>query len=203
MNVTLVIGLTGSIATGKSTVSLMFDDFDIPVIDADKVARQVVVPGEKAYNDIVKVFGEEILREDRTLDRKKLGSIVFADEEQRKKLNSIIHPEIRKKMLHDRDQFVKQGARCVVLDIPLLYESKLTHFVDKVIVVYADPDVQLKRLMERNGYTEEEARQRIDSQMPAKEKAALADAVIDNNGTKAESYEQLEKILLEWKVLEM
>lgn len=196
----LIIGLTGSIATGKSTVSLMFDEFDIPVIDADKVARQVVVPGEKAYNEIVQTFGKEILREDQTLDRAKLGSIVFEDDYKRKTLNNIIHPEIRKKMLHDRNELVKQGANTVVLDIPLLYESKLTHFVDKVIVVYADPDVQLKRLMARNGYTEEEARQRIESQMPASEKAKLADAVIDNNGKKSETYEQLAKIIKEWNV---
>lgn len=201
MNMTLVIGLTGSIATGKSTVSLMFDDFGIPVIDADKVARQVVEPGEKAYNDIVHTFGEHIVKEDNTLDRQKLGSIVFADEEKRKKLNSIIHPEIRKKILHDRDQLVKQGVRSVVLDIPLLYESKLTHYVDKVIVVSVDAKVQLERLMARNNFTEEEARQRISSQMPVKEKAKLADAVIDNNGTKTETYEQLEKLLKEWEIL--
>lgn len=197
---TLILGLTGSIATGKSTVSLMFDDYEIPVIDADKVARQVVVPGEQAYNEIVKEFGEDILREDKMLDRKKLGSIVFADKEKRKKLNNIIHPQIRKKMLHDRDQLVEQGEKCVVLDIPLLFESELTHFVDKVIVVYADPKIQLERLMERDESTEEEAKQRINSQMSIKEKAARADAVINNNGTKFETYEQLEKILKEWNV---
>jgi len=200
IGLTLIIGLTGSIATGKSTVSLMFDDFNIPVVDADKVARQVVVPGEPAYKEIVKEFGEAVLKEDQTLDRKELGSIVFADEEKRKKLNSIIHPQIRKKMLHDRDQLVDQGENCVVLDIPLLYESKLTHYVDQVIVVYADPEVQLERLMERDGYSEKEAQQRISSQMSIKEKASLADVVINNNGTKYETYEQLEKVLKEWNV---
>ena len=200
IRLTLILGLTGSIATGKSTVSLMFDDYEIPVIDADKVARQVVVPGEQAYNEIVKEFGEDILREDKMLDRKKLGSIVFADEEKRKKLNNIIHPQIRKKMLHDRDQLVEQGEKCVVLDIPLLFESELTHFVDKVIVVYADPKIQLERLMERDESTEEEAKQRINSQMSIKEKAARADTVINNNGTKFETYEQLEKVLKEWNV---
>jgi len=200
VRLTLILGLTGSIATGKSTVSLMFDDYEIPVIDADKVARQVVVPGEQAYNEIVKEFGEDILREDKMLDRKKLGSIVFADKEKRKKLNNIIHPQIRKKMLHDRDQLVEQGEKCVVLDIPLLFESELTHFVDKVIVVYADPKIQLERLMERDESTEEEAKQRINSQMSIKEKAARADTVINNNGTKFETYEQLEKVLKEWNV---
>jgi len=197
----LIIGLTGSIATGKSTVSLMFDDFDIPVVDADKIAREVVFPGEKAYNEIVKTFGEEILREDKTINRPELGAIVFTDEEKRNKLNNIVHPAIRKKMINDRDALVQQGYKCVVLDIPLLFESKLTHFVDKTIVVYSDPDIQLERLMERDNYTEEEAKQRINSQMPAKEKAALSDAVIDNNGTKFDTYEQLEKLLKEWNVL--
>jgi len=196
-----IIGLTGSIATGKSTVSLMFDDFNIPVVDADKIAREVVQPGEQAYKAIVKTFGKKILREDKTLDRPKLGSIVFADEEKRKTLNGIIHPAIREKMLKDRDAYVQQGETCIVLDIPLLFESKLTHFVDKTIVVYADEDTQLKRLIQRDAYTEKEAKQRIHSQLSASEKAELADAVVDNNGTKYETYEQLENVLKEWNVL--
>ncbi|HLR79092.1 MAG TPA: dephospho-CoA kinase [Bacillota bacterium] len=198
---TLIIGLTGSIASGKSTVSLMFDDFNIPVIDADKIAREVVEPGERAYQDIVDHFGKEILRSDMTLDREKLGEIVFSDEQQRKVLNGIVHPAIRKEMLQRRDTYVEQGEKCVVLDIPLLYESNLTHYVDQTIVVYVDPSVQLKRLMKRDGYTEAEAQQRIDSQMSIREKAQLADAVIDNNGTKYESYQQLQTLLKKWNVI--
>lgn len=201
MYMTLIIGLTGSIASGKSTVSLMFDDFNIPVIDADKIAREVVEPGERAYQDIVDHFGKEILRSDMTLDREKLGEIVFSDEQQRKVLNGIVHPAIRKEMLQRRDTYVEQGEKCVVLDIPLLYESNLTHYVDQTIVVYVDPSVQLKRLMKRDGYTEAEAQQRIDSQMSIREKAQLADAVIDNNGTKYESYQQLQTLLKKWNVI--
>lgn len=197
---TLVIGLTGSIASGKSTVSLMFDDFNIPVIDADKLAREVVYPSEEAYEEVVRTFGKEILREDNALDRKRLGEIVFADETKRKQLNGILHPAIRKRMIEKRDTLIAEGAKCVVLDIPLLFESKLEHFVDKIIVVYVDEEIQLKRLMERNHFTEKEALQRIHSQMSVKEKAALADAVIDNNGSKFASLEQLENILREWKV---
>ena len=199
-NLALIIGLTGSIASGKSTVSLMFDDFNIPVIDADKLSRIVVNPGEKAYNDIIKTFGYDILREDKSLDRKKLGSIVFADEKKRKKLNEIVHPAVREKMLKQRDAFIEAGAACVVLDIPLLFESKLTHFVDKIIVVYVDEMVQLNRLMKRDGYTEEEAKQRIDSQLSVREKAQMADAVINNNGSKDKSFRQLTNILKVWKV---
>src|SRR5699024_5391570 len=172
---TRVLGLTGSIASGKSTVSLMFDDFNIPVIDADKISREVVIPGEKAYGQIIDTFGETILREDKTIDRKKLGAIVFEDGDKRKTLNGIVHPAVREKMLERRDAYAASGEKCVVLDIPLLFESKLTHFVDKTIVVYVDEHVQLERLMERDGYSEKEAYQRINAQMPMKEKAELAD----------------------------
>lgn len=196
---TLIIGLTGSIASGKSTVSLMFDDLNIPVIDADKISREVVYPGEKAYEKVVHAFGENILRDDKTLDREKLGSIIFADEEKRKQLNSIVHPAVREKMIEQRDAYVKAGETLVVLDIPLLFESKLTHFVDKIVVVYVDKEVQLHRLMKRNGYTEEEANQRINSQITVKEKAEKTNAIINNNGTKYDSYQQLEQLVKEWR----
>ncbi len=198
---TVVIGLTGSIATGKSTVSLMFDDYDIPVIDADKISRKVVEPGEKAYAQIVETFGGDILREDETIDRKALGAIVFNDEEKRKVLNGIVHPAVREKMLEERDYYVRQNEKAVVLDIPLLFESELTHFVDKILVVYVDEEIQLKRLMERDESTEEEAKSRMNSQMPVFQKAEKADAVISNNGTKQQSYDQLDAILRKWEVI--
>jgi len=198
---TCVIGLTGSIASGKSTVSLMFDDFGIPVIDADKLSREAVKPGQPALRQIVEGFGEEILLEDGTLDRKKLGRIVFRDAEKRQLLNSIVHPEVRRLMLTQRDAYIAQQEKAVVLDIPLLFESKLEHFVEKIIVVYVDPQTQLYRLMERDGYPEQEAKRRIAVQMPVKEKAALADAVIDNNGAKHATFEQLQQILDDWDIL--
>ncbi|WP_087971883.1 dephospho-CoA kinase [Oceanobacillus rekensis] len=196
----LSIGLTGSIASGKSTVSLMFDDFNIPVVDADKIAREVVEPGKQAYEKIVEAFGESILRADSTLDRPALGAIIFADKPKRELLNSIVHPAVRENMLLQRDEHLKSGAKCVVLDIPLLFESKLTDFVDRTIVVFVDESVQLSRLMKRDNYSEEEAIQRIQSQMPLRDKVKLADAVIDNNGSKSNSYEQLEKLLIEWNI---
>lgn len=197
----LVIGLTGSIATGKSTVSNMFKSLNIPVVDADKIARQVVEPDTETYSEIIEVFGEEILHDDRTLNRKTLGQLVFSNEEKRKQLNEIIHPAIRKEMLRQRDNLIKLGNRCVVLDIPLLFESKLMHFVDKIIVVYVDEAVQLKRLMERDGYSIDEAKQRIQAQMPVSKKAKMADAIVDNSRTKQESYNQLVAILEKWQVL--
>lgn len=198
---TCVIGLTGSIASGKSTVSLMFDDFGIPVIDADKLSREAVKPGQPALAEIVRVFGEEMLLEDGTLDRKRLGKVVFSDDEKRKQLNEIVHPEIRRLMTNRRDAYVKKGEKAVVLDIPLLFESKLESYVEKIIVVYADRETQLRRLMERDGYTEREAEGRIKVQIPVKEKAELADAVINNNGSKHETYEQLQRILQNWGIL--
>jgi|SRR5690625_2247421 len=197
----LIIGLTGSIASGKSTVSAMVKELHIPVVDADKLARDVVEPGEDAYGDVVHAFGEEILLADRTIDRKKLGEIIFSHVEKREQLNSIVHPAIRKAMLQERDEYVEKGANCVVLDIPLLFESKLTHFVDKTIVVYVEESVQLERLMRRDASSEVEANQRIMSQLSMKKKASLADGIIDNNGSIAETHEQLSQLLLEWKAI--
>src|SRR5699024_7662062 len=179
LHMTLIIGLTGGIASGKSTVSSMFNDFNIPVIDADQIARDVVRPGEEAYEKIIAQFGSNIVRPDRTLDRKKLGSIVFADNKRRQQLNNIVHPAIRQKMLQQRDEYVRDGKSSVVLDIPLLFESKLMHYVDKIIVVYVDENIQLKRLIDRDKLTDQEAKQRINSQLPLKEKVEQADATID------------------------
>ncbi|MCG3420142.1 dephospho-CoA kinase [Oceanobacillus jordanicus] len=198
---TLKIGLTGSIASGKSTVSLMFHDLNVPVIDADKISREVVNPHEDAYIKIVDTFGNSILQEDKTIDRAKLGEIIFNDHVMREKLNNIVHPAVRERMLAKRDAYVKAGVPTVVLDIPLLFESNLTHLVDKTLVISVRESVQLTRLMTRNGYNEQEARQRIQSQIPITEKVKMADAVIDNNGTKQETYEQLEQLLQQWRDL--
>ncbi|UOQ46434.1 dephospho-CoA kinase [Halobacillus salinarum] len=197
----VVIGLTGSIASGKSTISKMFKDFNIPVIDADIISREVVEPGKPAYRKIVETFGETILNAERTLDRKRLGSIIFNDYEKRKQLNEIVHPEVRKQMTDQRDELKKQH-KAVVLDIPLLFESGLQHFVDQVLLVYVDKETQVKRLMERDQSSLEEAEQRIKAQMSLDEKAGLADAVIDNNGPVDASFRQLKQILRNWDVIQ-
>src|SRR5699024_12733267 len=111
-----------------NALCIMMDQYNSTVINEDKIAKEVVEPGERAYQDIVDHFGKEILRSDMTLDREKLGEIVFSDEQQRKVLNGIVHPAIRKEILQRRDTYVEQGEKCVVLDIPLLYESNLTHY---------------------------------------------------------------------------
>lgn len=197
----LVIGLTGSIASGKSTVSNMFKELHIPVIDADIVAREVVEPGENAYQKVVETFGEIILHPDQTINRKRLGKIVFANSERRQQLNNIVHPAVRQKMLAQKKAYIAQKKPCIVLDIPLLFESKLQHFVDKTLVVYVDQEVQLARLVDRDQSTAKEALQRINAQMPGEKKAAMADAVINNNGTVAQTKQQLLAILVEWGVL--
>lgn len=196
----IVIGLTGSIASGKSAVAAMFKELLIPVIDADQIARDVVEPGESTLQAIVNEFGHDILLPDGSLDRKKLGAIIFSDTDKRAKLNAIVHPAVRKRMLEQKEHFLENGATCVVMDIPLLFESKLTHMVDKTLVVYVDEDVQLQRLMKRDHSQKEEALQRIQSQIPLKEKVKLADAVIDNNGTLEHTLEQLQDALNQWGI---
>lgn len=199
---TVVIGLTGGIASGKSTVSNMFRDLNIPVIDADVAARDVVRVGEEAYHKIVSTFGKEILKSDGTIDRQKLGSIVFHNKEKRLLLNQIVHPAIRSFMAQQKESYIKDGHKVVVMDIPLLYESKLMYLVDKTLLVFVSEEVQLERLKRRNQLTNDEAQARINSQMPLKEKVRLADAVLDNNGTISYTRQQLYNILKEWGIEE-
>src|SRR5690625_2548609 len=198
---TLTIGLTGGIATGKSTVSSMIANFDIPIIDADKIAREVVEPGRTAYMEIIQKFGSEILKKDETLNRKRLGEIIFSNKEKRDQLNNIVHPAVRKEMLQQRDYFVNLGVNSVVLDIPLLFESNLMNYVEKTIVVYIPEKLQLKRLMKRDYLTKNEALKRIRSQMPTSDKIKLADVVIDNSQTKEKTLQQLVNILNNWNAI--
>ena len=197
---TLIIGLTGSIGTGKSMISNKLKELQIPVIDADVIAREVVEPAMPAYKEIVATFGEEILHPDRSLNRKALGKLVFSDEKKRSKLNEIIHPRIREEMLRQRDEYVSCNTPCAVMDIPLLFESKLTHYVDKIIVVATDEQTQLERIMTPDQSTIEDAEATVAAQIPIKKKMELADAVIDNNHTKEASYIQLYNILNNWGV---
>src|SRR5690606_12685005 len=148
----------------------MVAELGFTVIDADVVAREVVEPGMNAYRSIVEHFGKDILLENGAIDRKKLGEIVFHNEDKRKLLNSIVHPEVRKVMLEKRDQAFQRGEKAVFLDIPLLYESGLTWMVDVVLVVYTDEKTQLQRLMKRNHFSKDEALARIRSQMPIEDK---------------------------------
>ncbi|WP_078391910.1 dephospho-CoA kinase [Shouchella patagoniensis] len=189
------IGLTGGIASGKSLASKYLMDKGVPVIDADVISRQVVEPGELALNQIIQAFGREILTDEGTLDRKALGSIIFADEEKRKILNNIVHPAVRIEMKRQSDELVRAGHPLIVLDIPLLVEGELFYLVDEVWVVYVDKQTQLLRLIKRDQSNEKDAMQRIASQLPLEDKTKKADLVIDNSGSKENTYDQLDQAL--------
>lgn len=197
----MIIGLTGSIATGKSTVAAMLKEYGLPIVDADLVARQVVEPGSETLAKIAEAFGEDVIKEDGTMNREKVGSIIFHEPDKRLVLNNIIHPAIRAEMLRQRDEHIANGEKHVVMDIPLLFESKLQHFVEKILVVSVKEEIQLARLMERNGLSEEEARARIATQLPVRVKVEGADAVVFNDGTIERSKEQLAHILKDWGVI--
>ena len=197
-----VFGITGGIATGKSTVSNMIKEFGFTVIDADVVAREVMEPGREAYMKVVEHFGKEILLDNEQIDRQKLGAIVFHNEEKRQLLNSLVHPAVRKEMLKQKEDAERRGEKAVFLDIPLLYEGRLTYLVEKVIVVYTDVNTQLKRLMSRNQLSKDEALARIHSQMSIEEKRKLADEVIDNRGSLDQTRQQLVAILQNYDLIE-
>lgn len=187
----VIIGLTGGIASGKSSVSRILADLGAVIIDADHTARQVVRPGEPAWHEIRRVFGAGVLKPDGQLDRAGLGAIVFADPKARRKLNDIVHPrvigQIEKEISRERDR----GSRVVIVDAPLLLETGMEGMVDQVWVVAVTEETQIQRLMARDGLNREEACQRIKSQMPLAEKLQKADRIIDNNGSPAETREQV------------
>ncbi|MCK1996660.1 dephospho-CoA kinase [Psychrobacillus psychrodurans] len=195
----MIIGLTGSIASGKSTVANMLKEMGFPIIDADLVARIVVEKGTATLEKIKETFGSGVIQEDGSLNREELGEIIFTNPSKRKLLNDIIHPAIRAEMLAQKGHLVQQGHPVIIMDIPLLFESRLQSFVDKILVVTVTEQTQLERLISRNGFTQEEAKLRIQSQLPLSVKEKGADAVIYNNGTIEETKQQLIKILAIWE----
>jgi dephospho-CoA kinase len=188
-----VLGLTGGIGSGKTMVGEMFAQLGAEIIDADQLARDVVEPGQPALGEIVERFGPDVLQTNGRLDRARLGGIVFADAAARAALNAITHPRIRERMAAAVSAR-KDRSGVLILVIPLLYESARTALVEAVIVVWVDPQTQLRRLVERGGLTDEQARQRIAAQMPLEQKRALADHLIDNRGTPEETRRQVEMI---------
>jgi len=196
----MIAGLTGSIATGKSTVSKMLQQQGAVIVDADRIVRQAQLPGEPAWRGIVEAFGEEILLPTRELDRAKLGALVFGNEAARQKLNGIVHPLVREERDRQTQAALQEDPHGVVIwDIPLLIETGIYREVEKVIVVYTDPEQQLARLLERDNLSREAALQRIAAQMSIEEKRTYADYVIDNCGSREETERQ---VLDVWAELE-
>lgn len=198
-HLTIVIGLTGCIATGKSTVAKMFKQEGIPIVDADQLSRTIVEPEQPAYRQIVEVFGRDILLPDQTLDRKKLAQLIFNDAVKRQTLNQIVHPAITDRLLYERDQLIAAKHQYIVLDIPLLYENDLTHLIDVVVVVFTTPEQQLQRLMARDQLSEQEASKRIQSQISIEQKVQWADYVIDNSKTLAHTEASFKQLLQQFK----
>lgn len=177
----LFVGLTGSIGTGKSTVSKMFKQRNIDIIDADYIARKLLDKNQEGYYALIKEFGEKILDEDKFIDRKKLKNIVFNDEEKRLKLNSIIHPLVIKKILDDKKIYEDKGKKIVILDAPLLFETKLNKYCDFNLVIVCQEKIQIQRIKKRDNIDELLIKNIIRRQMSQEEKKKLADYYIDNS----------------------
>ncbi|MBN3522875.1 dephospho-CoA kinase [Paenibacillus apiarius] len=176
------IGLTGGIASGKSTVSSLLVERGALLVDADRIAREVVLPGSPVLDKIAELFGADMLLEDGSLDRKRLGEAVFANAEQRKALEGITHPAIRHEMKAQMNRLESERPdKLVVVDVPLLYESGLTAMFESVVVVYVPREIQLQRLMKRDGLDAVQAERRLQSQWDIEKKRALANTVIDNS----------------------
>ena len=188
------IGLTGGIASGKSTVLTYFKDKGIPYIDADIVAREIVEPGTEGLKAIVDTFGSNVLQDDGTLNREALGAIVFHNEEKRQLLNSCLKTHIRNRIMELTSQYEQGNTPILIYDIPLLIEGEWYTMMDEVWLVYVNETTQIERLMSRNGYTREDALARINSQTRLDDKCAYADIIIDNNGTPHDSTVQLNTI---------
>lgn len=194
-----IIGITGGIATGKSTVTNFLIEKGYKVIDADKIAREVVEKGEVAYEEIVKYFGDSITKKDGNIDRKKLGEIIFNDKDKRLKLNSIVHPQVIKKIKEEISSYSKNN-NILFIDIPLLIEN-IEYFKAKNLVFYEiwlvdlKEEEQIKRLMKRDNISLEESKKRINAQMPIKFKKKYVNKILDNNKDKNYLYEQVVKLL--------
>ncbi|MNC04135.1 Dephospho-CoA kinase [compost metagenome] len=192
----MIMGLTGGIASGKSTVSALLVSKGARLVDADAIAREIMLPGHEVLASVAEFFGAEVLQPDGTLNRSKLGDIVFHDPEARKTLNGLTHPVIRRITRERMEAFEREDAsRLTVVDIPLLYETEQEDLFEKILVVYVPREVQIQRLIARNGLTEEQARARLDSQMDIEVKRAKADYVIDNSGDPAETEKQIERLM--------
>ena len=189
------MGLTGGIASGKSTVSAMLAEKGAFLVDADVIAREVMLPGHQVLDAVVRRFGKEMLRPDGSLDRARLGAVIFRDPASRRDLNGLTHPAIRKEMLRPMEACEsREPDRLIVADIPLLYETGWEKMLDKVLVVYVPRGLQLERLIGRDGLTAEQVESRLQAQMSIEDKRTRADYVIDNSGSLEDTELQLDRL---------
>jgi len=197
----LVLGLTGGIATGKSTVAEILRELGAIVFSADLIAHETIAPDGPAYEVVLQAFGPEIRAPDGTIDRGKLGERVFRDPQARLRLESIIHPIVIERLLHEVKQLREDPGKreaVVVLEVPLLFEAKLEWMADKILLVAAEQDIQIRRLTRIRGLSVEEAERRIAAQMPITEKKARADWIIENGGSPEETRRQVEALWPVW-----
>ncbi|XP_051118835.1 dephospho-CoA kinase [Andrographis paniculata] len=194
-----IVGLTGGIGSGKSTVSNLFKSHGVPVVDADVVARNVLKKGTGGWRKVVAAFGNEILLPNGEVDRAKLGQIVFNDPDKRRLLNKLLAPYISSGILLEVFKLWIKGCKRIVLDVPLLFEAKMDKWTHPIIVVWVDAETQLKRLMSRDGTTVEEAESRINAQMSLDLKKTKADIVIDNTGSLEELSDHFKEVILNVK----
>lgn len=187
----IIIGLTGGIGSGKSTVSDILKEQGIPVVDGDRIAREVVEPHRPAYDEIVRVFGTEVLQRDGTLNRKRIGEIVFSDPEKLSVLNSITHKEIYRVILERLESLKETGTTLVFLDVALLFETGFDQLTDRVWVVDAPDAVRVERIQKRDGLKEEEILKRIQSQMSREMRNTKGDLVLDNSKGREELKAQI------------
>lgn len=198
----ILVGLTGGVATGKSTVAKMFKRCGAYIINADLLAHAVVEPGKPAWRAIAKMFGKTVLNPDRTVNRQALGSVVFQNPSKLRRLEQIIHPRVAREQARLTKQAGHEDPEAVVIyDVPLLFEAGIDARVDKVIVVTADRDTQISRLKNRNGFTRADAIRRIRSQMPLRQKAAAADYVLDGTALRPRLLAQVRRLYRELRDL--
>ncbi len=190
-----VFGLTGGIGSGKSVVAALFREFGVPVVDADELARRVVLPGSPGQLALLAEFGAAYFNEKGELDRKKLGQLVFGSQTQRNRLDAIVHPLVRRASREAFEKVRDEGGDLCCYDIPLLFETKQADAFRPVVVVWAEEQVCLRRIVARDGISEEDAARRIAAQIPLSEKRAQADFVIENRGSLAELRTRTEQVL--------
>jgi dephospho-CoA kinase len=192
-----LVGLTGGVGSGKSTVAAMLRELGADVVDADEASHAVYAPGTPGFASVVREFGDEFVR-DGQIDRRRLGELVFSDADARQRLNSIVHPLVRDWMAERTSEAAERGAEIVVQDVPLLFENGLEPLFSAVVLVWVPAEVQVDRLVGGRGFTRERAREVIAAQMPIDQKRPRASHVIDNSGTRELTWAQVEQV---WKEL--